>query len=122
MTRQIIWYTTGKGADNVKSRDLYIERLPAYKDKESIKVITGMRRCGKSMLLELFKRRLHETGVPDQRIIHMNFESLRYDSIKDYIVLHKHIMEQVKPDDKSISCWMKSKKCRNGSGVSIRLG
>ena len=77
-----------------------MEKLLKYKDKEFIKVITGMRRCGKSMLLELFKRRLHETGVPDQRIIHMNFESLRYDGIKDYMALHKHIMEQVKPDGK----------------------
>ena len=79
----------------MKDRDLYMSKLLSYKDKDSIKVITGMRRCGKSILLELLKRRLRESGVSEKHIIHMNFESLQYKEIKDYLDLYKYIMDKV---------------------------
>jgi len=50
-------------------RDLYMERLKAYKDSKLIKVITGLRRCGKSTLLQLYKQYLLQSGVPAENII-----------------------------------------------------
>jgi predicted AAA+ superfamily ATPase len=78
-----------------------MSRLLAYKDKSLIKVITGMRRSGKSVLLELFKRHLRENGVSDERIVHMNFESLRYAEIKDYMDLYKYIMDKIDPNSRT---------------------
>ena len=55
-------------------RELYMERMKAYKDNKLIKVITGLRRCGKSTLLQLFKQDLLRSGVTDRHIIDINFE------------------------------------------------
>ena len=50
------------------ARDQYMEQLKAYKDNELIKVVTGLRRCGKSTLLQLFKADLKQNGVPDDYV------------------------------------------------------
>jgi len=55
----------------------YLARLAGYKDKELIKAVTGIRRCGKSTLLELFRLRLLEDGVAPAQIQNINFEDLR---------------------------------------------
>lgn len=60
---------------NLKKRDLYLSKLIAFKDKEPVKVLTGMRRCGKSSMLKLMAAHLLETGVSAEQIIEMNFES-----------------------------------------------
>lgn len=59
----------------LKSRDLYLNKLIVLKDTEPVKVITGIRRCGKSSLLKLMVRHLKNCGVRDDQIIEMNFES-----------------------------------------------
>ena len=79
----------------MKNRDLYLNRLVEYQNKPLIKVITGIRRCGKSTLLSLFKRHLIASGVPSERIIHMNFESLAFDEINDYKDLHRHLSHKI---------------------------
>lgn len=58
------------------SRPYAMEWLERWRDKEPIKVITGLRRCGKSSVLELFRDRLREGAVPDRNILSINFESL----------------------------------------------
>ena len=60
---------------NLKSRDHYLNKLIAFRDTEPVKVVTGIRRCGKSSLLKLMIQHLKGTGVADNQIIEMNFES-----------------------------------------------
>lgn len=84
----------------MKSRDIYLNKLIQFKDKPLIKVITGIRRCGKSTLLDLFEEYLLNTGIKKENIIHMNFEDLTYDEIKDYKDLNKYIKEKVLDNDK----------------------
>ena len=76
-------------------RDLYLQRLISLKDNSLIKVITGVRRCGKSTLLDMFKKHLISTGVKPESIIHLNFESLEYDDIRDYIKLNEYIAGRI---------------------------
>ena len=62
----------------LRPRDLYLNRLIAFQDTEPVKIVTGIRRCGKSSLLKLMIRHLRETGVADDQIIEMNFESMTF--------------------------------------------
>ena len=84
----------------MKSRDIYLNKLIQFKDKPLIKVITGIRRCGKSTLLDLFEVYLLNNGIKKENIIHMNFEDLTYDEIKDYKDLNKYIKEKILDNDK----------------------
>ncbi len=59
----------------LKKRDLYLSKIIAFKDTEPVKVVTGIRRCGKSSLLKLMVAHLKETGIAEEQIIEMNFES-----------------------------------------------
>jgi len=59
----------------LKKRDLYLNKIVAFRDTEPVKVVTGIRRCGKSSLLKLMVAHLKETGIKDEQIIEMNFES-----------------------------------------------
>lgn len=83
------------------SRDNYLERLKAFKDNKLIKVITGIRRCGKSTLLELFKEYLKGEGVSDDNIIHINLELMKYDDVRDYKTFYNLITEKIKNNDRS---------------------
>lgn len=82
------------------SRDTYLERLKAFKDNKLIKVITGIRRCGKSTLLELFKQYLINDGVADSNIIHINLELMKYDDVRDYKTFYKLITKQIQNNDR----------------------
>lgn len=62
----------------LKKRDIYLNKLIAFQDTEPVKVITGIRRCGKSSLLKLMIQHLRESGIEDERIIEMNFESYSF--------------------------------------------
>lgn len=79
----------------MKSRDLYLNQLIKFKDKSLIKVITGLRRSGKSTLLSLFENYLGENGVDKKHIIRMNFESFEFDDITSYKDLHKYINDRI---------------------------
>ena len=79
-------------------RKEYIEKLNSFKDKQIIKVITGIRRCGKSTLLELFKEQLKKQGVPNNQIISINFEELRNEELKDYKKLYAYIEKKLIKD------------------------
>lgn len=62
----------------LKNRDLYLNKLIAFRDTEPVKVVTGIRRCGKSSLLKLMAAYLRETGVTEDQMIEMNFESFAF--------------------------------------------
>ncbi len=68
----------------MKERRSYLEKLISFKDKPFIKVITGIRRCGKSTLMDLYEQYLLSVGILQEQIIRMNFESLEFDEIKTY--------------------------------------
>lgn len=79
-------------------RPLYLQKLISYKDKPAIKVITGIRRCGKSSILDSFIDYLKDNGIASDHIIKMNFEDLIYDDM-DYKKLNQTILNKL-PDDK----------------------
>lgn len=79
----------------MKNRPLYLKELQRYRDKSVIKVVTGIRRCGKSSLLQLFVEYLKEQKVPEGRILQINFESLQYDGMT-YRELYNQVMEKAK--------------------------
>lgn len=72
----------------LKKRDLYLKKLIGFKDTEPVKVITGIRRCGKSSLLKLMIRYLLETGVQEEQIVEMNFESHDFRNMTSDQVYH----------------------------------
>lgn len=79
-------------------RKEYLAQLWEWKDEHIIKVVTGIRRCGKSVLLEQFKDRLHLAGVEAEQIISINFEELEFEELLDYKVLYRYIKERLCSD------------------------
>ena len=84
---------------NMIKRIEYLEELKRWKDKDLIKVVTGIRRCGKSTLFELFIEYLKEEKIDDKHIISINLESLEYD-FSGYKELYDYVMKMVKDDKK----------------------
>ena len=83
----------------LKPRDLYLNQLIAFQDTEPVKVVTGIRRCGKSSLLKLMQIHLLETGIEQEQIIALNFESMEYRDM-DVRAFYDHVKEKVLPDKK----------------------
>ncbi|MCM1180774.1 MAG: ATP-binding protein [Clostridium sp.] len=79
-------------------RQNYLEQLIRLRDKQIIKVITGIRRCGKSTLFDLYCNYLLENGTADHQIIRMNLENPDYQDIQGYMDLYNRIKEQLVPD------------------------
>ena len=77
------------------NRPIYLNQLINFKDKEQIKVITGIRRCGKSSLLELFAEYLKEQGIGKDNILQINFEDLKYANIT-YLELNELVENKAK--------------------------
>ena len=77
------------------SRENYLSILKNFKDQQIIKVITGIRRCGKSTLLEIFQDYLKETGVEAKQIISINFENADYEELQDRKKLYEYIKERL---------------------------
>lgn len=82
------------------NRENYMNKLLSYKDTEFIKVITGIRRCGKSSLLKLFMNKLKEENSRIN-VIYMNFESFEFDKILDYKDMYTEIKKQIKSKEKA---------------------
>lgn len=80
----------------MKNRDNYLKQLINFKDKSLIKVITGIRRCGKSSLLTLFEEHLLKNNVRKDEIIRINFESFEFDEMHDYKQLYIYIQGKLK--------------------------
>ena len=82
-------------------RPEYLKELKKFKDKDLIKVVTGIRRCGKSTLLEIYKNSLIEEGISKEQITSINLEDLKYNFIKDYMDLYNYINDMLKEDKKN---------------------
>ena len=76
------------------NREIYMNKLLAYKDTEFIKVITGIRRCGKSSLLKLFMEKILD-DEKNANVIYMNFESFEFDDIVNYKDMYNKISKQI---------------------------
>lgn len=80
-----------RGDYMIVERKEYLNKLIAWKDKQIIKIVTGVRRCGKSMLLELYQNYLKEHGIEEEQIIAINFEDLDYEELTDYRKLYNYL-------------------------------
>ena len=76
-------------------REQYLAFLRRHKDQDVIKVVSGVRRCGKSTLFELFKQELLASGVKANQIISINFEDLEFEPLQEYHALHEYIVERL---------------------------
>ena len=76
-------------------RKEYLERLIQWKDEQVIKVVTGIRRCGKSTLLLQYQEWLKASGVSDEQIVTINFEELEYEELQDYKKLYAYLKDRL---------------------------
>ena len=77
------------------NRPEYLNQLIQHRDVDLVKIVTGIRRCGKSSLLDLFHQYLSDSGVPDVNVIHMNLESLRYRNLTNYLSFYDYVSERI---------------------------
>jgi predicted AAA+ superfamily ATPase len=77
------------------SRKIYLEKLRKFQDTELIKVITGIRRCGKSTLMQLFIDDLLQRGIPEKNIIKVNFELMKYDHVREYHAFYDLLIQNM---------------------------
>ncbi len=83
------------------NRPQYLQLLIQNKDVDLVKIVTGIRRCGKSSLLDLFHEYLRENDVPSINIIHMNLESLRYRELTDYLAFYDYVSSRIPAEGKT---------------------
>ena len=76
-------------------RKEYLDQLINWRDEQVIKVVTGIRRCGKSTLLLQFQQWLKENEVTDEQIVSVNFEELEYEELLDYKKLYQYLKERL---------------------------
>lgn len=83
------------------NRPEYLKHLIQNRDVDLVKIVTGIRRCGKSSLLELYHQYLLEQGVKEDHIVHMNLESLRYRDLLDYLTFYDYVSGQIPREGKT---------------------
>ena len=95
-------------------REYYLHQLITAKDTDFIKIITGIRRCGKSTLLALFAEYLREQSVPNDHIIDISFEKFEFDKLRNAEALHQYISERIQDEKphylfidevQELECW-----------------
>lgn len=79
-------------------RKSYLDWLKKWKDKQIIKVVSGVRRCGKSTLFTMFETFLIQNGVEEIQIIHINFKDLEYEDLTNYKSLYQYIQKRLLPN------------------------
>lgn len=78
-----------------------MQRLNAFKDNKIIKVVTGLRRSGKSTLLEMFRDELLQSGIQSEQIQYINFELMKYDAVRNYKQLYDLVSSKILPNKKN---------------------
>lgn len=84
-------------SQKLKRRDLYLNKIIAFQDTEPVKVVTGIRRCGKSSLLKLMVEHLKTSGISDEQIVEMNFESYAFKKM-DSDSFYEYVKQCIVPD------------------------
>lgn len=82
-------------------RTEYMNQLHSFKDNKLIKVVTGLRRSGKSTLLQMFRDELIKDGVAENQIQYINFELMKYDAVRNYQQLYELVVEHINQDKKN---------------------
>lgn len=100
-------------------RDKYMKFLNEFKDNDAIKVITGIRRSGKTFLMNMFIDQLKDEGIHDDQIIHINFEDLAFNDIRNEMDLYKYVHDHENKEKGITSSLMKFKMYRTGKRQSI---
>ncbi len=85
---------------NMVKRELYLERIRPFYNSEMIKVITGIRRCGKSTIMRQMIQELNDSKVPDNKIIYINFEDYKYRNLFNADSLYEYIEKRINEDGK----------------------
>lgn len=83
------------------NRPEYLQRLIENMGVDLIKIVTGIRRCGKSSLLDLFHKYLLDNGVSEKNVIHINLESLKYRDLHDYLDFYDYVSERINKNGKT---------------------
>ena len=83
-----------KDESQLRDRNLYLNKLIAFQDSEPVKIITGIRRCGKSSLMKLMIRHLRQSGIADSQIIEINFESMEFSKMSTE-ALYQYVKERL---------------------------
>lgn len=76
-------------------REMYLSRIRGFYDSDLVKILVGIRRCGKSVILKQIMDELKEKGVDNEHIIYVNFEFIEYEELQDYKKLNKYIKEKI---------------------------
>lgn len=79
-------------------REIYLEKIRDFYDSDLIKILVGIRRCGKSVILEQIIEELKEKGIDEDHIIYVNFEFIEFEDLTDYKELNKYVKEKIKDD------------------------
>lgn len=79
-------------------RPIYVDRILKYQDTPFIKVLTGVRRCGKSTIMKLLMEKLIERGIPGGHILHYQFDSLEHEEIKNAKALYSELKQRLSPE------------------------
>ena len=74
-------------------RELYLKRIRDFYDSDLIKILVGIRRCGKSVILEQIIEELKNKGINEDHIIYVNFEFIEFEELTDYKKLNNYIKE-----------------------------
>lgn len=72
-------------------RPMYVEKIMAYADTPFVKILSGVRRCGKSTILKMIVEELKQRGVTEERILHYNFDSMQYEDLKTAKLLYEEV-------------------------------
>lgn len=81
-------------------REMYLSRIRGFYDSNLVKILVGIRRCGKSVILKQIMQELKEKGVDEKHIIYVNFELIEFEELQDYKKLNTYIKEQIVDDKK----------------------
>ena len=76
-------------------REMYLSKIRGFYDSDLVKILVGIRRCGKSVILKQIMNELKEKGVDKEHIIYVNFELIEYESLRDYKELNKYVKENI---------------------------
>ena len=72
-------------------REMYLSRIRGFYDSDLVKILVGIRRCGKSVILKQIMKELKEKGIDESHIIYVNFELIEFEELRDYKKLRVHI-------------------------------
>ena len=79
-------------------REMYLSRIRGFYDSDLVKILVGIRRCGKSVILEQIIEEIKEKNIDNNHIIYVNFEYVEFEELKDYKKLNKYIKEKIKDE------------------------